>query len=305
MSHSPPFSNLDRIIDELSSGDPNKPPEPIATKNITEIIADREDLVDFYSILGTSNVAATLNGYGPFTVFAVTNNGFNNLSDSIFNQYFGTTDALSVLVNYHIVSGKVLSSELWNGQIIDTLNGDSITSFLTYFLYGSNGSESVIIEPEIIATNGIIHIIDDFMIPNGTIANFLKNIQNEGVPFLSKLYELIVENGLDAAFADPDASLTLFAPTNDAIDAFPKNLTTEFLLHHVINQTFTTPQEDDDTIYQYGFSTMDGNDISVRYYERGMNVTDYMGRTAHAIVYNIECSNGVIHVIDVKCFCVN
>ncbi len=111
-----------------------------------------------------AGLAETLSGPGPFTIFAPTNAAFNALFDAL-EGVNGIEDlsaeALIPILQYHVVSGNVLSTDLSDGPVT-TLNGD-----ITFALGSAvtiNGSTEVI-ATDIQGTNGVIHVIDEVLLP--------------------------------------------------------------------------------------------------------------------------------------------
>lgn len=118
---------------------------------------------------GTTNVASVLSGAGPFTLFAPTNDAFKAAG-------FATTDAinnadpntLAAILTYHVIAGRVFSSDLTNGAMPKTVNGGTLTINLTNgaTVKGkSNTTASKITSTDLVTTNGIIHTIDQVLLP--------------------------------------------------------------------------------------------------------------------------------------------
>lgn len=144
-----------------------EPTQP--TENIVELAQATSSLSTLVDAVVSQNLQGTLSGDGPFTVFAPTNEAFAGLLDS--NPDWNTlADIDSALVYdvllYHVVSGNVLSSDLSEGDV-PTLGGGNITISL------SNGAQIVttsgqtvdIIDVDIEATNGVVHVIDEVLLP--------------------------------------------------------------------------------------------------------------------------------------------
>ncbi|TWI81206.1 putative surface protein with fasciclin (FAS1) repeats [Lacibacter cauensis] len=118
---------------------------------------------------GTTNVAALLSGDGPLTVFAPTNDafkkaGFNTLTD-IGNAQ---PDDLTPILAYHVVPGRVFSSDLTDNMSVNMFAGGSTTITLTGGpkIKGTKNAEAFnIIKTNIVTTNGVIHVIDGVLLP--------------------------------------------------------------------------------------------------------------------------------------------
>jgi len=119
---------------------------------------------------GTTNVAQVLSGTGPLTVFAPTNQAFINAGyPTIQSIQAADPAALTKILTYHVLSGRVLSSDLTEGATPATLNGANVTISLTggAKVKGVNNPTASNISPaNIITTNGVIHAIDQVLLPN-------------------------------------------------------------------------------------------------------------------------------------------
>jgi transforming growth factor-beta-induced protein len=110
-----------------------------------------------------AGLAETLSGPGPFTIFAPTNAAFEDLFTALSVNGIEdlSAEALIPILQYHVVSGNVLSTDLSDGPVA-TLNGD-----ITFALGSAviiNGSTEVI-ATDIQGTNGVIHVIDEVLLP--------------------------------------------------------------------------------------------------------------------------------------------
>merc|ERR1712176_1672355 len=137
-----------------------------------------------FETLVTALVAADLVGalsepQGPFTVFAPTDDAFAALPDGLV-ECLGKEENVAVLSDillYHVVGAKVLSTDLSDGMVATTLNGDDVTVDL------SNGvkiDESTVVIPDVEASNGVIHVIDSVLVPGDIdVAGFLESCSME------------------------------------------------------------------------------------------------------------------------------
>lgn len=118
---------------------------------------------------GSTNVAAVLSGTGPFTVFAPTNDAFINAGfATIADIQAADPDLLASILTYHVVAGRVFSSDLTDGATPTTLNGGTLAISLTggaTVKGNSNTTASNIVTTDIVTTNGVIHVIDQVLLP--------------------------------------------------------------------------------------------------------------------------------------------
>jgi len=130
------------------------------------------DIVDTAVNAGTFNtlVAAvtaaglgeTLKGEGPFTVFAPTDDAFAALPEGTIEALLADPEALAAILTYHVVAGKVMSTDLTEGMTAATVNGADITITLEG---GAKVNGANIVAADIEATNGVIHVIDAVILP--------------------------------------------------------------------------------------------------------------------------------------------
>jgi len=105
------------------------------------------------------------------TVFAPTNAAFEALlaaEDLTAEELLGNLDLLRLILGYHVVKGEVLSSDLSNGQVIDTLIPATLTVLIDdmgVFIVPGGGEPAKVIGADVLASNGVVHIIDKVLIP--------------------------------------------------------------------------------------------------------------------------------------------
>ncbi|WP_113635135.1 fasciclin domain-containing protein [Nubsella zeaxanthinifaciens] len=118
---------------------------------------------------GSTNVAQVLSGTGPFTVFAPTNQAFINAGFTTIASIQAASPAtLTNILTYHVIAGRVLSSDLTEGAMPTTVQGGKVTISLTggAKVKGlGNTTSSNITTTNVITTNGVIHAIDQVLLP--------------------------------------------------------------------------------------------------------------------------------------------
>jgi uncharacterized surface protein with fasciclin (FAS1) repeats len=104
----------------------------------------------------------TLKGPGPFTVFAPTDEAFAKIPKAQLDALLKDKAALTKVLTYHVVPGKVMASDVKAGKVA-TVEGESLT-------LGTQGGVSVdrakVVKADIVADNGVIHVIDSVLMPN-------------------------------------------------------------------------------------------------------------------------------------------
>ncbi len=109
-----------------------------------------------------AGLVETLKGDGPFTVFAPTDEAFAALPAGTVEALLEDTDALTAILTYHVVPGKVMSTDLSEGLMAATVEGSEVTITLANgpMVDGAN-----IVTPDIETSNGVIHVIDAVILP--------------------------------------------------------------------------------------------------------------------------------------------
>jgi uncharacterized surface protein with fasciclin (FAS1) repeats len=118
---------------------------------------------------GSTNVAAVLSSGGIFTVFAPTNNAFRAAGFATIEAINAADpNTLTSILTYHVIPGRVFSSDLTQGAQPVTVNGEKVTISLSSGATvkgNSNATASNIVATNIMATNGVVHVIDQVLLP--------------------------------------------------------------------------------------------------------------------------------------------
>jgi len=104
----------------------------------------------------------TLKGDGPFTVFAPTDEAFAALPEGTVEGLLADPDALAKILTYHVVAGKVMSTDLSNNMMAATVNGADVTIMTEG---GVMVNDANVVTADIEASNGVIHVIDKVILP--------------------------------------------------------------------------------------------------------------------------------------------
>ena len=145
------MDNFNSAISEASAG------------TVVQIAASNPDFSILVEAVTKAGLAGALSAEGPFTVFAPTNEAFK----ALFKQLgVGgvkdlTAEQLTPILTYHVVSGKVMSTDLKNSSVA-TLNGQKIKIDLSS---GVKINESKVTTADIAGTNGVVHVIDRVLLP--------------------------------------------------------------------------------------------------------------------------------------------
>lgn len=135
------------------------------TDDVVGVALGNPDFSILVSALQKAELVETLQGDGPFTVFAPTNSAFEKLLtelDITADELLAQPDLAKVLT-YHVVPGKVMAADLTDGMNAATVNGEE----LMFDLSGDPMvNKSMITTTDIEATNGVVHVIDTVLVPS-------------------------------------------------------------------------------------------------------------------------------------------
>lgn len=132
-------------------------------KDIVEIAVDDNRFTTLVAAVKAAGLVETLKGKGPFTVFAPTDDAFKKLAAGTVEGLLKDVPSLKNILLFHVVSGKVMASDVVKLNSADTVLGKPIAIKVTDGKVAVNDANVVITDIE--ATNGVIHVIDSVLIP--------------------------------------------------------------------------------------------------------------------------------------------
>ena len=280
---------------------------------IVNLAVDSADLTSLVAALDRANLVSALNGEGPFTVLAPTNDAFAAfLSANNFNSLEDVpVDILTKVLLNHVISGSLISTDLSTGYANTLATSAASQTPLSIYVNTSNGVRfngvSSVSAADILAVNGVIHKVDAVIgLPN--IVTFAT-----ADPNFSTLVSALTRSDLTTDFvgvlsteaATAPAPFTVFAPINDAFNRLLTELnlaslseidepTLDVVLkYHVVGGANVLDSNLTDNLT---VSTLSGDitaDIS-----GGARLTDSSGRVSDIIATNVQANNGVIHAIN-------
>ena len=238
------------------------------------------------------DLVTTLEGTGPFTVFAPTDQAFTDAGVDLAN--FQTAEEKAVLTDillYHVVAGAVPASAVTNGLLAEMVNGDK-TKFTVDGTVSIN--DATVIQADVQASNGIIHVIDKVLTPPIDIP---ATAQTTGVH--DSLVAAVIQADLLATLQG-DGPFTVFAPTDQAftdagIDLAALNTTegnaalADILLYHVVPSEVPASAITDGMLAEMA----NGDKIKITADANGVSLGGATVTSADVVT-----SNGLIHVID-------
>lgn len=269
-------------------------------QNIVQVASSNADFSILVQALDKAGLVSTLEGSGPFTVFAPTNEAFTALFTQLGVSGINdlSAEALKPILLNHVISGNVKAADIATGYA-ETFNntapgGSKVKLFI------SKGSdvkvdESTVITADVMASNGVIHAIDKVILPPSVVSHAINN------PNFSILVEAVVKAGLVDALSAA-GPFTVFAPTNDAFNALfaalgvtgISDLTAEqltpILLYHVVSGNVLASQVSTGTVPTLNTSS----NISVVAGSSGVQLNG----SSNVVATDVQAANGVIHVID-------
>ena len=270
----------------------NAQPQP---PSITDYATELRALSTLGEALQEADLASTLDGEGPYTVFAPTNDAFAPPIELKANPA-----VLRKVLRHHVVSGRVTSDQLSDGQTVWPLAGNSLTIGV-----GANVTvnRATVTNPDANASNGVVHVVDGLLVDAFDRAIL--------TPRFSLFAELVGTANLESAIraAGPDDGRTIFAPTNaallEALDAnendriddseIPANAA-DILSYHVLNSVFLA---DDVPTSETSVQTLEGSAVTVvRNGESGAVTINSSDEGASVTTPDVVVDNGVIHGID-------
>jgi uncharacterized surface protein with fasciclin (FAS1) repeats len=133
--------------------------------NIVETAVANGSFKTLVAAVTAADLVATLSGPGPFTVFAPVDAAFAALPAGTVESLVSPENKgkLTGILTYHVVAGKVLSSDLSNGMKAKTVNGAEITITIADGKVKVNGAQVVL--ADVATSNGVIHVIDGVLLP--------------------------------------------------------------------------------------------------------------------------------------------
>lgn len=306
----------------------------ISLKSIVDTAVATDDLSLLVDALvqADAGLVETLNGDGPFTVFAPTNAAFASLLAVLGDDYisiadFDTEEEKALLVKvltYHVVAGTAaFSTDLSNGQRIETFQGENVGINIKdgiVHIADATETNAKVTTADVKASNGVVHIIDKVLLPQEVLdiltAMSLQTIVEIAVETddLSLLVDALVQaNAGLVETLGTDGPFTVFAPTNaafaDLLDALgddyhsladfdteeERALLVKVLTYHVVAGTaaFST-----DLMNGQSLQTVQGEMVGTNFKNGTVHVEDATDSNASVLTADVEASNGVVHIIN-------
>jgi transforming growth factor-beta-induced protein len=264
------------------------------SRDIVDIAVEDGRFETLVAAVSAAGLVDALKGEGPLTVFAPTDDAFAALPEGTVEALLGDIPALTDILLYHVVAGKVMASDVIELSEAQTLQGQYADVMLDMGKVMIDNAQVLITDIE--ASNGVIHVIDAVILPE---SRDIVDIAIEDGRFETLVAAVQAAGLVDALKGE--GPLTVFAPTDDAFAALPDGTVealladiptlTDILLYHVVEGKVMAA----DVLGLDGkmAATLLGESVDIMIDGGKVMIGD-----AQVIITDIEAANGVIHVID-------
>ena len=274
------------------------PPAP-PTNTVVDIIVNSEDHTLLEAAVGAAGLVDALSAEGPFTVFAPTDDAFTALTEAldVTVDELLAYPLLPAVLQYHVVGAEAYSTDLSDGQEIETLLGEDVTVSITADGVFINNAQVIV--ADLAADNGVVHVIDAVLMPEleeeTTVVDIIVESEDhtllEAAVGAAGLVDALSGEGPFTVFAPTDAAIVALTEaleiTADDLLALP-NLA-DILQYHVVGaEAFAADLTDGQLI-----ETLQGSNVTVSITADGVFIND-----AQVTVADLEADNGVVHVIN-------
>ncbi|MFK7770243.1 MAG: fasciclin domain-containing protein [Mariniblastus sp.] len=264
-------------------------------KNIVQTAVGAGSFNTLVAAVKAAGLVDTLSN-SELTVFAPTDEAFAKLDPALLASLLKpeNKDKLTAILTYHAVPGRVSAQAAYDLRAAKSVNGQRLN--LDFQSGALKVNNSTIVKTDIGCTNGVVHVIDEVLIPG--LDNIPTVATNAGT--FNTLLAAVGAADL-AAVLSGSGPFTVFAPTDDAFSKLPAG-TVESLLEPANRQKLVNILKyhvvsgrvyDNDAVKAINASTLLGRSVKVGVSASGVTIND-----ANVVAKNIEASNGVIHVID-------
>lgn len=292
------------VIDAVIVGEVDLPSPPMS---IVDVAVEAGSFTTLVAALQATGLDITLaNLESEFTVFAPTDAAFAALGEGALDGL--TNEQLSNILLYHVIPNATILSQdaiavaQAETSIVAMANGDNIGLSLSGDTLQVN--TATVTTANVLADNGVIHVIDQVLMPPaamGTPENNIAEIVVSDANFETLLAALQAAS-LDTVLADEGSTFTVFAPTDDAFAQIPEetlnaiiadtDTLTAILLQHVVSGAAVNSVTAF-TLNGTEVETASGAMIDIAIVNGMLQVGG-----ANVVIYDIYANNGIIHVID-------
>lgn len=302
---------------------------------VTEWVVETEELSLLEEAIHKAGLDDDLGEEGPFTLFAPTNSAIEELFDLLgdsFNSFddfdnFLEIQVLQQILLYHVVPDAITSTDLAPGPVATLLDNETLEilpSADTFVIGDASEIDANLIEEDIAASNGFVHIIDKILIPQ-EVQDFLDSLSPDdpmsGIPNIKEF----VEDSEELAFLKDaleitglletlgeDGPYTVFVPTNETITMlfalfggslssledfdldFEIDLLRKVLSYHVVPGVVSSS----DLAAGELSTLLPGDSITIGTENGSFFLQDALGLNVDLLLTDIPAGNGIIHTVD-------
>jgi uncharacterized surface protein with fasciclin (FAS1) repeats len=141
-------------------------PAPAADEqDVVALAQATPDLSTLVEAVTAADLGETLQGEGPFTVFAPTNEAFTAVGQDTLDQLLAPAgkEQLTGVLTYHVVPGELMAADLEDGQQLETVQGEQLPVSIDGDAVTVGGA--TVTQPDVDASNGVVHVIDGVLLP--------------------------------------------------------------------------------------------------------------------------------------------
>ena len=163
-----PKATTDVVVEPEVAVEADVAPEAAATQTIGEMAAGNKDLTILTAALQAAGLDSMLMAEDKYTVFAPTDDAFAALLTKLNitkEELLADQATLKSVLPYHVVPMVVKAADIPYGTAIETANGQTITISDANVITDSNGNTANIVGTDMMATNGVVHVIDTVLLP--------------------------------------------------------------------------------------------------------------------------------------------
>ena len=283
-------------------------------KDIVSNVVNAPNLTTLVTAVKAADLVTTLQSAGPFTVFGPDNDAFGKLPTGTVETLVKPENkaTLQGILKYHVVSGKFMTADLKDGQILKSVQGQELKVSKSGSMVMINNAK--ISTADVVQSNGVAHVVDTVLLPEAETTtvggaamlrtkDIVSNVVN--APNLTTLVAAVKAADLVTTLQSA-GPFTVFGPDNDAFGKLPagtvetlvkpenKATLQGILKYHVVSGKFMTADLKDGQI----LTTVQGEKITVKKSGDKTMLMDAKRGMSNIITPDVYQSNGVAHIID-------
>lgn len=153
----------DEVVAEETTEEMTEEAPAESAGTIVDVASNTEGFSTLVAAVSAAGLVDTLNGEGPFTVFAPTDDAFAALPPGVLDALLlpENKETLAKILTYHVVPGTVLAADVTDGDVA-TVEGQSVTLSTAD---GVTVNGATVVQADVMADNGVIHVIDAVILP--------------------------------------------------------------------------------------------------------------------------------------------